>query len=92
MRRTDTKGLALRIMFQDEARFGRICSPKACWVPMPVRLHVARQVVREYVYVFGAVSPCDGRHDSLVLPSILTENIVYIRKLLAGIRAQQIFC
>jgi transposase len=24
--------------------------------------------VREYVYVFGAVSPRDGRHDSLVLP------------------------
>ena len=33
-----------------------------------MRPHVARQVVREYVYVFGAVSPSDGRHDSLVLP------------------------
>jgi len=33
-----------------------------------MRPRVARQIVREYVYVFGAVSPCDGRHDSLVLP------------------------
>ena len=29
--------------------------------------------MREYVYVFGAVSPCDGRHDSLVLPLANTE-------------------
>ena len=54
-------------MFQDEARFGRINSPKACWAPKPVRPIVARQIVREYVYAFGAVSPKDGRHDSLVL-------------------------
>jgi hypothetical protein len=26
------------------------------------------QTVRGYAYVFGAVSPADGRHDSLVLP------------------------
>jgi transposase len=38
-----------------------------------MRPHVARQVVREYVYVFGAVSPYDGRHDSLVLPWANTE-------------------
>jgi transposase len=31
------------------------------------------QIVREYVYVFGAVSPSDGRHDSLVLPYADTE-------------------
>ena len=55
-------------MFQDEARFGRIQDPKACWAPRPMRPYVVRQIVREYVYVFGAVSPCDGRHDSLVLP------------------------
>ena len=60
-------------MFQDEARFGRINSPSACWAPLPIRPHIARQVVREYVYVFGAVSPCDGRHDSLILPWANTE-------------------
>jgi transposase len=38
-----------------------------------MRPHVARQIVREYVYVFGAVSPHDGRHDSLVLPYADTE-------------------
>jgi transposase len=62
-------------MFQDEARFGRINSPKACWAPFPLRPNVARHVVREYVYVFGAVSPSDGRHDSLVLPLANSETM-----------------
>ena len=30
-------------------------------------------MVREYVYVFGAVCPHDGQHDSLVLPQANTE-------------------
>lgn len=63
----------LRIMFQDEARFGRINDPKACWVKKPTRPQVGAQLVREYVYVFGAVSPQDGQHDSLVLPFANTE-------------------
>lgn len=55
-------------MFQDEARFGRISDPRRCWAKKPIRPEVKAQIVREYVYVFGAVSPEDGRHDSLVLP------------------------
>ena len=60
-------------MFQDEARFGRINNPKKCWAPKPVRPEVRAQMIREYVYVFGAVSPQDGQHDSLILPSANTE-------------------
>jgi len=60
-------------MFQDEARFGRISTPKACWAKKPIRPTVSAQLVREYVYVFGAVSPQDGQHDSLVLPVANTE-------------------
>ena len=55
-------------MFQDEARFGRISDPHACWSPKGCRPIVGVQMVREYVYIFGAVSPLDGCHDSLVLP------------------------
>ena len=62
-------------MFQDEARFGRISDPKRCWAVKPVRPDVKAQMVREYVYVFGAVSPEDGRHDSLVLPRADTETM-----------------
>ena len=55
-------------MFQDEARFGRISDPRACWAPSGYRPKIGTQMVREYVYIFGAVSPVDGCHDSLVLP------------------------
>jgi transposase len=60
-------------MFQDEARFGRISDLKRCWAQRGVRPEVGAQVIREYVYVFGAVSPQDGCHDSLVLPFANTE-------------------
>ena len=73
MRRRRNKQRPLRVMFQDEARFGRISDPKACWAKKPVRPMVGAQVVREYVYIFGAVSPQDGQHDSLVLPLANTE-------------------
>jgi len=55
-------------MFQDEARFGRNGHLKSCWAPFPIRPTVLSQFAREYIYIFGAVSPCDGRHDSLILP------------------------
>jgi len=65
--------MRLRTMFQDEARFGRVSRPRACWAPRPVRPEVSGQMVREFVHVFGAVSPEDGAHDSLVLPYADTE-------------------
>ena len=60
-------------MFQDEARFGRISDPRACWAPGGCRPEIGVQLVREYIYIFGAVSPLDGCHDSLVLPRADTE-------------------
>lgn len=53
-------------MFQDEARIGRIDYPKACWAPAPIRPTVGAQLIREYAYLFGAVSPKDGCHDTAV--------------------------
>lgn len=61
---------ALRLMFQDEARFGRMTDPRRCWAPAGVRPQVGAQLVREYSYVFAAVCPHDGRLDSVVLPEV----------------------
>ena len=47
-------------MFQDEARFGRINDPKRCWSPATARPAVGKQIIREYTYAYGAVSPRDG--------------------------------
>ena len=53
-------------MFQDEGRFGRINNPRCCWAPEGIRPSVPAQLVREFTYVFAAVSPYDGVMDSLV--------------------------
>jgi putative transposase len=63
----------IRLMFQDEARFGRINDPRRCWAPKGLRPEVGMQIVREYTYAFGAVSPHDGVLDTLVLPVVTAE-------------------
>ena len=55
-------------MAQDEACFGRISIPRRCWAPPKLRPQVARQIVREYVYVYSAVAPASGQMTSLLLP------------------------
>lgn len=57
-----------RLMFQDEARFGRISQPMQCWAPAGIRPVVPTQIVREYSYAFTALSPLDGINHSLILP------------------------
>lgn len=69
------KGKTCRLLFQDEARFGRISDRRRCWAPWPSRPRVASQIVREYLYAVTAVCPWDGKLASLVLPWIDTENM-----------------
>lgn len=66
-------GRQVRLMFQDEARFGRINDPRRCWAPRGCRPEVGMQIVREYTYALGAVSPQDGALDTLVLPVVTAE-------------------
>ena len=63
----------LRLMFQDEARFGRISDCRRCWCKAPARPLVRAMMSRQYVYAFAAVSPSDGHMDSLVLPRVDTD-------------------
>ena len=67
------KGKQFRLMYQDEAGFGRINKPKACWCGNGLRPVVPCLRVREYVYAYGAISPIDGEMVSLVLPKANTE-------------------
>jgi len=60
----------IRLMFQDEARFGRITDTRRCWCPKPLRPLVQAMVTQEYTYAYAAVSPSDGRLDSLILPHV----------------------
>jgi len=60
--------MRIRLLFEDEGRFGRINDRRRCWAPLPMRPEVGSQVVRQYVYAFVAVCPTDGRIASLILP------------------------
>lgn len=69
--REDTR--PVKLLFQDEARFGRIADPAHCWAPKGVRPLVPTHIVREYTHVFSAVCPHDGESFSLILPYANTE-------------------
>jgi transposase len=56
-------------MFTDEARFGRINRPRPCWAPIGIRPEVASQLIREYIYLYGAVCPKDGTCVYLIMPT-----------------------
>ena len=56
-------GRRVRLMFQDEARFGRRARPKRCWAPAPLRPVMGNGYERKFVYVYGAISPVEGEFD-----------------------------
>ena len=60
-------------MFQDEAGFGRINKPKACWCAKGIRPSVPCHHIREYRYAYGAVEPVTGESFFLVMPYCNTE-------------------
>jgi hypothetical protein len=53
----------VRLCFQDEARFGRMVRFRRCWAPIPLRPKVYNGYEREFTYVYGSVSPLDGKLD-----------------------------
>ena len=59
----------MRIPFADEARFGRMNRPRPCWAPRGIRPEVAAQLIREYIYLYGAVCPQDGTCVYLIMPT-----------------------
>ena len=66
------KNKKIRLMFQDEAGFGRINKPKYCWCEKRIRPCVPCHHIREYRYAFGAVEPLTGDSCFLVMPECNT--------------------
>jgi len=74
----------IRIMFEDEAGFGRISDPASCWAPMGIRPVVCCHHIREYRYAYGAVDPIDGESFFLILPNCDTQCMnIFLRELSA---------
>jgi transposase len=65
----------VRLMFQDEARFGRMVRIRRCWSPRPLRPKVANGYERQFVYVYGAVSPLQGELDWKIRSEMNTERM-----------------
>ena len=55
----------VRLMYQDEAGFGRISKMISCWAPQEIRPSIPSHYMREYRYCYGAVDAQTG--DSLLL-------------------------
>jgi transposase len=63
------------LIFQDEARFGRMAKPRRCWAPKPCRPVMLNGYEREFVYVYGAVSPREGSLDWKICPQMNTQRM-----------------
>lgn len=63
------------MLFQDEARFGRMSDPARCWAPYPLRPTVELALVREYRYFYAAIGPQEGTLDWMVGDSMKTEEM-----------------
>ena len=66
------RGRKVRLMFQDEARFGRMVRIRRCWAPAPIRPMVDNGYERHFTYVYGAVSPVEGELDWLMADKMNT--------------------
>lgn len=56
------------VFFEDEARFGRISREMACWVKGKTVPCAAKQMIREYIYAYSALSPQTGDCFSMISP------------------------
>ena len=72
------QGRHVRLMFQDEGRFGLLGKPRRCWAPTGARPVVGARLTRKFSYAFAAVSPHDGVMDSLILPWVNSPHHVVV--------------
>jgi hypothetical protein len=75
LKKDEVKGRRIRLMFQDEARFGRMVRIRRCWAPAPLRPKVPNGYEREFVYVYGAVSPVEGDLDWQICREMNTDRM-----------------
>lgn len=71
----------IKIMFMDEARFGRIADKRHCWAPSGIRPVVSSQIIREFTYAYVAVSPFEGQMEALILPEVNARSMsIFLRE------------
>ncbi|MCS6266249.1 MAG: transposase [Vampirovibrio sp.] len=79
---TKTVKKPVRLFFQDEARFGKICQVRKVWLPKGERSVVEAQHIRQYLYAYSTMEPKTGESVSLILPYADTDWMnVFLREL-----------
>ena len=63
----------VRLMYQDEASFGRISKMSSCWAPQGIRPSIPSHYMREYRYCYGAVDAQTGDSFFLIAGGCNTE-------------------
>lgn len=66
----------LLLLFQDEARFGRMSDPGRCWAPLPIRPTVGLALIREFRYFYAAIGPQNGTLHWMITETMNTESMV----------------
>lgn len=69
------KDKPLLLLFQDEARFGRMSDPARCWAPVPLRPTVGLALIREFRYFYAAIGPQGGTLHWMVTDKMNTDNM-----------------
>ncbi len=60
----------LRLIFQDEARFGHVSDTRRYGCPKPIRSLCQAMITQQSVYAYAVVSVAHGELDTLVLPQV----------------------
>lgn len=81
-----------RLMFKDEAGFGRINNSKRCWCSPGQQPFVLCHHMQEYRYTFGAVEPLSGESFFLTIPNCDTNCTNISVRILQTVSPMTLFC
>ncbi|WP_146662976.1 IS630 family transposase [Anaerohalosphaera lusitana] len=71
--RTENPEKKIEIWFQDEVRIGQQGTLTDVWAPKGSRPTAVKQTEYDWVYIFGAVNPVNGKSSAVITPTVNTD-------------------
>jgi hypothetical protein len=69
----ENHGKKIEVWFQDEARIGQQGTLTSVWAQKGSRPTAVKQTEYEWVYVFAAVNPVNGKSSAMIAPTVNTD-------------------
>jgi transposase len=63
----------IEVWFQDEVRIGQQGTLTNVWAPKGSRPTAVKQTEYDWVYIFGAVNPVNGKSSAIIAPTVNTD-------------------